>query len=68
MVHGHDSAELPLGLDEEQMSCPALPVLGEASSYEGVDYLLRGEAGEVLTAPRRCNVPHWEVASVRERG
>jgi hypothetical protein len=50
MVHGNYGAELPLGMDEEEVACAVLAVLNKASSLQRLDYLLRSEAPEVLHA------------------
>jgi hypothetical protein len=50
MVHGNHGAELPLGMDEEEVARAVLAVLNEASLLQRLNYLLRGEAPEVLHA------------------
>lgn len=50
MVHGHDGAELPLGMDKEKVARAVLAVFNEASLLQRLDYLFRGEAPEVLHA------------------
>jgi hypothetical protein len=50
MVHGNHGAELSLGVNEEELASAVLAVFDEASSLQHLDYLLRGEAPEVLHA------------------
>jgi hypothetical protein len=49
-VHRYDRAELPLGVYKEKMARATLAVRNEAGSLQRLDYLLRGEAPEVLHA------------------
>jgi hypothetical protein len=48
VVHWYYGAELPLGVDEKEVACAVLAVFHEASLLQGLNYLLRGEAPEVL--------------------
>jgi len=50
VVHWYYGAELPLGMDEEKVARAVLAVRNEAGSLQRLDYLLRGEAPEVLHA------------------
>lgn len=50
VVHGNHGAELPLGVDENEVARAALAVLNESRLLQRLDYLLRGEAPEVLHA------------------